>query len=118
MEPSISPSPDSASALTSLQSAATALYEDCFDKAAYRCSYTVEIVGTELGVAKNLKFLGDNAFLGRNTVICFYDIDGSNYVYRTGTRTNSSPTLGVYVDTLIDGVDLSGHRECPGAATP
>lgn len=125
-EPAASPTPDGAAALASLQAAAEALYADCVSEVVdYECSFTVELLGTSIGLAKNIKFLGANAFLGSSAVICFYDIDGADYVYRTGTVTNTnpalgeiSPTLGVSEETLIDGVDSVGFQQCPGAVTP
>ena len=118
-EPAASPTPDGAAALASLQATAGVLYADCVSEVLdYECSFTVELLGTSIGLAKNIKFLGDNAFLGSYVVICFYDIDGPNYVYRSGTKTSTSPSLGVTEEALSDGVDSVDYRHCPGAATP
>jgi hypothetical protein len=118
-EPAASPTPDSAAALASLQSAANALYADCVSEVLdYECSFKVELLGTSIGIAKNTTFIGANAFLGSYVVICFYDIDGPNYVYRSGTITNTNPTLGVTEEALSDGVDSVDLRHCPGAVTP
>lgn len=118
-EPAASSTPDSAAALASLQAAASALYADCVsEETDYKCSFTVELQGTTIGIAKNTTFVGANAFLGSYVVICFYDIDGSNYVYRSGTKTSTNPTLGVTEEVLSDGVDSVDIRHCPGAVTP
>ena len=118
-DPAASPSPDSAAALASLQSAASALYADCVSEVLdYECSFKVELLGTSIGIAKNTTFIGANAFLGSYVVICFYDIDGPDYVYRSGTKTSTNPTLGVTEEALSDGVDSVDLRHCPGAVTP
>jgi hypothetical protein len=118
-EPAASPAPDGAAALASLQSVASALYADCVSEVLdYECSFKVELLGTSIGIAKNTTFIGANAFLGSYVVICFYDIDGPNYVYRSGTITNTNPTLGVTEEALSDGVDSVDLRHCPGAVTP
>lgn len=118
-EPAASPTPDGAAALASLQAAASALYADCVSEVLdYECSFKVELLGTSIGIAKNTTFIGANAFLGSYVVICFYDIDGPNYVYRSGTITNTNPTLGVTEEALSDGVDSVDLRHCPGAVTP
>ena len=118
-EPAASPTPDSAAALASLQAAASALYADCVSEVLdYECSFKVELLGTSIGIAKNTTFIGANAFLGSYVVICFYDIDGPDYVYRSGTITNTNPTLGVTEEALSDGVDSVDLRHCPGAVTP
>ena len=118
-EPAASPSPDSAAALASLQAAAEVLYADCVSEVLdYECSFKVELLGTTIGIAKNTTFIGANAFLGSYVVICFYDIDGPNYVYRSGTKTSTNPTLGVTEEALSDGVDSVDLRHCPGAVTP
>ena len=118
-EPAASPTPDSAAALASLQAAAEVLYADCVSEVLdYECSFKVELLGTSIGIAKNTTFIGANAFLGSYVVICFYDIDGPNYVYRSGTMTSTNPTLGVTEQALSDGVDSVDLRHCPGAVTP
>ena len=118
-EPAASPTPDSAAALASLQAAASALYADCVSEVLdYECSFKVELLGASIGIAKNTTFIGANAFLGSYVVICFYDIDGPDYVYRSGTITNTNPTLGVTEEALSDGVDSVDLRHCPGAVTP
>ena len=118
-EPAASPTPDSAAALASLQAAAEVLYADCVSEVLdYECSFKVELLGTSIGIAKNTTFIGANAFLGSYVVICFYDIDGPDYVYRSGTITNTNPTLGVTEEALSDGVDSVDLRHCPGAVTP
>ena len=118
-EPAASPSPVSAAALASLQAAASALYAECVSEVTdYECSFTVDLVGTTLGIAKNTTFIGANAFLGSYVVICFYDIDGASYAYRSGTQTTTSPTLGVTEYALTDGVNSVGLRQCPGATAP
>lgn len=118
-EPAASPTPDSAAALASLQAAASALYADCVSEVLdYECGFKVELLGTSIGIAKNTTFIGANAFLGSYVVICFYDIDGPNYVYRSGTKTSTNPTLGVTEEALSDGVDSVDLRHCPGAVTP
>ena len=118
-EPAASPTPDSAAALASLQAAASALYADCVSEVLdYECSFKVELLGTSIGISKNTTFIGANAFLGSYVVICFYDIDGPNYVYRSGTKTSTNPTLGVTEEGLSDGVDSVDLRHCPGAVTP
>jgi len=118
-EPAASPTPDSAAALASLQAVASAFYADCVSEdTEYDCAYTVDIVGTTLGIVKSITFLGANAFLGSHVVVCFYDIDGANYAYRSGTITNTNPTLGVTEEALSDGVDSVDFRHCPGAVTP
>ena len=118
-EPIASPSPDGAAALASLQAAAEVLYADCASEDLdYECSFKVELLGTTIGLAKNIKFLGANSFLGSDVVICFYDIDGPNFVYRSGTKTSTNPTLGVSEQALDDGVDSVDFRQCPGAVTP
>ena len=118
-EPAASPTPDSAAALASLQAAAEVLYADCVSEVLdYECSFKVELLGASIGIAKNTTFIGANAFLGSYVVICFYDIDGPNYVYRSGTITNTNPTLGVTEEALSDGVDSVDLRHCPGAVTP
>jgi hypothetical protein len=118
-EPAASTSADSAAALASLQAAASALYADCVsEQIEYECNFTVDLVGTTLGIAKNTTFLGANAFLGSYVVVCFYDVEGTNYVYRSGTKTSTNPTLGVTEEALSDGVDSVDFRHCPGAVTP
>jgi hypothetical protein len=118
-EPAASATPDSAAALASLQAVAEALYADCVSEVEdYECNFKVELLGTSIGLSKNIKFLGTNAFLGSYVVICFYDIDGPNYVYRSGTKTSTNPTLGVTEEALSDGIDSVDLRHCPGAVTP
>lgn len=118
-EPAASPTPDSAAALVSLQAAAEALYADCVSEVVdYECNFKVELLSSSIGLSKNVTFLGANAFLGSYVVICFYDIDGPNYVYRSGTKTSTNPTLGVSEEALSDGIDSVDLRHCPGAVTP
>ncbi len=118
-EPAASPSPDSAAALASLQAAADVLYADCVSEVVdYECTFKIELLSTSIGLSKNIKFLGANAFLGSYVVICFYDIDGPNYVYRSGTKTSTNPTLGVTEEALSDGIDSVDLRHCPGAVAP
>lgn len=118
-EPAASPTPDSAAALASLQAAADALYADCVSEVVdYECTFKIELLSTSIGLSKNIKFLGANAFLGSYVVICFYDIDGPNYVYRSGTKTSTNPTLGVTEEALSDGIDSVDLRHCPGAVAP
>jgi hypothetical protein len=118
-EPAASPTPDSAAALASLQAAADVLYADCVSEVVdYECTFKIELLSTSIGLSKNIKFLGANAFLGSYVVICFYDIDGPNYVYRSGTKTSTNPTLGVTEEALSDGIDSVDLRHCPGAVAP
>jgi hypothetical protein len=118
-EPAASPTPDSAAALASLQAAADVLYADCVSEVVdYECTFKIELLSTSIGLSKNIKFLGANAFLGSYVVICFYDIDGPNYVYRSGTKTSTNPTLGVTEEALSDGIDSVDLRHCPGALAP
>jgi len=118
-EPAASPSPDSAAALASLQAAADVLYADCVSEVVdYECTFKIELLSTSIGLSKNIKFLGANAFLGSYVVICFYDIDGPNYVYRSGTKTSTNPTPGVTEEALSDGIDSVDLRHCPGAVAP
>jgi hypothetical protein len=115
----VSPTTDGAAALASLQAAAEALYADCVSEVLdYECSFKVELLSSSIGLAKNIKFLGANAFLGSYAVICFYDIHGPNYAYRSGTKTSTNPTLGVSEEALSDGVDAVDVRQCPGAVAP
>jgi len=118
-EQAVSPTTDGAAALASLQAAAEALYADCVSEVLdYECSFKVELLSSSIGLAKNIKFLGANAFLGSYAVICFYDIHGPNYAYRSGTKTSTNPTLGVSEEALSDGVDAVDVRQCPGAVAP
>jgi hypothetical protein len=118
-EPAASPTPDSAAALASLQAAADVLYADCVSEVVdYECTFKIELLSTSIGLSKDIKFLGANAFLGSYVVICFYDIDGPNYVYRSGTKTSTNPTLGVTEEALSDGIDSVDLRHCPGALAP
>ena len=114
-----SPTPNGVAALASLQKAAETLYAECVSEVLdYKCSFKVELLSTSIGLSKNIQFLGANAFLGSYAVICFYDIDGAEFVYRSGTKTTTNPTLGVSEEALSDGVDSVDVRQCPGAVTP
>lgn len=114
-----SPTPNGLAALAALQTAAEILYAECVSEVLdYKCSFKVELLSTSIGLAKNIQFLGANAFLGSYAVICFYDIDGAEFVYRSGTKTTTNPTLGVSEEALSDGVDSVDVRQCPGAVTP
>jgi len=119
-EPAASPSPDYAAALASLDEAAQALYADCVsEETDYECGFTVDLVDTTLEVAKYITFIGANALLGSYVVVCSYDVDGADFVYRSGTKmSNFPPPVDDAEEDLVDGVDSVGLSQCPGAVTP
>ena len=119
-EPAASLSPDYAAALVSLDSAASALYADCVsEETDYDCGFTVDLIDTTLEVAKYITFIGANALLGSYVAVCTYDVDGADFVYRSGIKmSNFPPPLDDAEEDLVDGVDSDDMRQCPGATTP